>query len=37
VPVDDRPLVLPVSRLRDELSAARSDYALVKADLDLAS
>lgn len=37
VPVDDRTLVLPVCRLRDELTAARTDYALVQSDLDLAS
>jgi hypothetical protein len=42
VPVDDRTLVLPVTRLRDELAEARATYyvvtsATVRSDLDLAS
>lgn len=37
VPNDDRTLVLPVARLRDELAGARADCALVRSDLDLAS
>jgi hypothetical protein len=41
VPTDDRPLVLPVTRLREELAEARSDYLIVtgsavRTDLDLA-
>jgi hypothetical protein len=41
VPTDDRTLVLPFTRLRDELAEARSDYLLVtgsavRSDLDLA-
>jgi hypothetical protein len=42
VPTDDRTLVLPVTRLRNELAEARADYivvtgATVRSDLDLAS
>jgi hypothetical protein len=41
VPIDDRPLVLPVGRLRDELAEARTDYlgitgAAVLSGVDLA-